>query len=84
MTYASEIGIPGLYLCGAACMGMMVFLMYTYVERFGSGPAHEYNSDSGDAGTDAGTETSTKGKAKAGMLEGLYLFWRYRYVQVRD
>ena len=33
VTYASEIGIPGLYLCGAACMVMMVYLVYTYVER---------------------------------------------------
>ena len=50
--------------------------------RFGCGPAHEHATDSGDAGTEKSTKATT-GKAKAGMLEGLYLFWRYRYVQVR-
>lgn len=31
-----DAGIPGLYLCGAGCMALMVVMVFLYVQRFGT------------------------------------------------
>jgi len=61
-------GVPTMYFCGALCMVFMVISIWGYNMRFGDSTA------SGEA------QETTK-KAKAGMTEGLVLFWKYHYVK---
>ena len=35
-TQATTIGVPTLYGLGAVCMGMMVVMVYLYVQKFGA------------------------------------------------
>ena len=79
VTQAAFIGIPGLYFCGAGCMGLMVLMVFFYVQRFGTGAdGSEMITLSDTAGT-AGNKPAKK--EKAGILEGLYLVAKYSYVQ---
>ena len=71
VTQAGALGVPFLYMCGAACMGMMVLMVWLYVQRFGT--------ESGKA--PAEKKEKKEKKSKAGMLEGLYLFWEFTYVK---
>eukprot|EP00629_Pelagomonadales_sp_RCC1024_P003177 CAMPEP_0119276624 /NCGR_PEP_ID=MMETSP1329-20130426/15735_1 /TAXON_ID=114041 /ORGANISM="Genus nov. species nov., Strain RCC1024" /LENGTH=516 /DNA_ID=CAMNT_0007277061 /DNA_START=178 /DNA_END=1724 /DNA_ORIENTATION=+ len=61
-----RFGVPTMYFCGALCMVMMVVSIWGYNRRFGS-PAEEV--------------APGKKKEKAGMTEGLVLFWKYHYVK---
>jgi ATP:ADP antiporter, AAA family len=86
VTQASTIGIPGLYFCGAGCMGLMVFMVFLYVQRFGTDKQRadaallaEQNSSEGSGA--ATSSSKPKKKEKAGMLEGLWIVGRYSYVQ---
>jgi len=58
-------GIPTIYFCGALCMVMMVVSIWGYTVRFGTGEA----------------SSGKPKKEKAGMVEGLVLFWKYHYVK---
>lgn len=81
-TNAAFIGIPGLYFFGAGCMGLMVLMVFFYVQRFGTGVDTSVPGD--DASTVAMNTTkkhAASKKDKAGILEGLYLVARYSYVQ---
>ena len=85
-TYADTLGIPFLYLCGAAVMFMMVAAMYYYVARYGIGEKEEEKQK----GTSA---SSTDGKVgelgvlekeksrKGGMWEGFYLMYKHDFVK---
>jgi len=72
VTQAAIIGVPGLYFCGAACMGMAPAMVFLYVRQFGA------EKDSSEA---ENTPSKPKKKEKAGMLEGLWLVGKYSYVQ---
>ncbi|CAB9529583.1 ATP carrier protein 1 [Seminavis robusta] len=71
--FAAKIGVAHCYLVGALCMLMLQCTMYTYINRYGSA---ERNAS--DGGAAAGKQ---KKKEKAGVTEGLYLFWDHNYVK---
>jgi AAA family ATP:ADP antiporter len=73
VTQADSLGVPMLYLCGAGCMALMVVMVWSYVQRFGTEHTKVTAADEG--------KKKKKKKSKAGMLEGLYLFWQYTYVK---
>jgi len=62
-------GVPTIYFCGALCMVMMVVSIWGYTQRFGTA------EESANAGP------KKPKKEKAGMTEGLVLFWKYHYVK---
>lgn len=64
--YAVSMGVANCYLVGAACMLLLQGTMYIYVHNYG---AEERNA------------TTKKKKIKAGVLEGLQLFWDHNYVK---
>uniref|UniRef100_A0A7S3NPK7 ADP,ATP carrier protein n=1 Tax=Aureoumbra lagunensis TaxID=44058 RepID=A0A7S3NPK7_9STRA len=67
---ASEpYGVPAVYFCGALCMIMMVISIWGYTLRFGGKSSSE------------SIPNKNKNKSKAGMTEGLILFWKYHYVK---
>jgi len=81
VTQSATIGIPGLYFCGAGCMGFMVVMVYLYVQRFGTDKQAAEALE--EASLKAGNAPAAKPakKEKAGMLEGLWIVGKYTYVQ---
>ena len=77
VTQAAFIGIPGLYFCGASCMGLMVMMVFLHVQRFGTGQSNQENSFD----MSSLKSTNPPKKDKAGILEGLFLVIKYPYVQ---
>ena len=69
--YASTIGVAKCYLIGACCMILLQFTMYMYVHTYGT-------QDRSGAAPTAPSKTK---KSKAGILEGLQLFWDHNYVK---
>ena len=72
-TQAAVVGVPALYLFGAAIMFLMVAAMYFYVQKFGA-PGDE----AGEA--EAKAEKKKSGKEE-GIMEGFYLFYEHDYVK---
>jgi AAA family ATP:ADP antiporter len=89
-TQASVIGVPVLYLIGAAIMFFMVGAMYLYIERFGAPaddkhPIAEKGSSAelpskAQSGKD-GAKSGKGGKKEEGVMEGFYLFYEHDYVK---
>jgi len=79
-TQASTLGIPTLYLSGAAVMFMMIAAMYYYVERFGA-PADDRFDKQSESAVAAAAAAPKKEKKEEGILEGFYLFWEHNYVK---
>lgn len=71
-TQAGTIGIPALYLVGAAIMFIMVGAMYFYVDHFGA-PGEDEEGEIG--------EKSKKSGKEEGILEGFYLMYEHDYVK---
>lgn len=63
---ANDWGIPFCYFIGATCMLVLQGTMYGYITMYGN---------------DIKSSDKTKKKEKAGILEGLVLFWKYNYVK---
>lgn len=76
--YAETKGPAWCYMVGATCMLLLQGTMYMYIRVYGS---QERNT----SGTDEGESTKKKDenatKKKAGVLEGLRLFWEHNYVK---
>lgn len=68
-TQAATIGVPTLYLGGAAVMFFMVGAMYLYIERFGAPKDEKKESDPKKSGKEEG------------IMEGFYLFMEHDYVK---
>ncbi|KAH8074715.1 TLC ATP/ADP transporter [Aureococcus anophagefferens] len=66
-------GVPTIYFCGALCMVFMVVSIWGYNARFGAPESEKAEAEAAASGG--------KKKAKAGMTEGLVLFWKYHYVK---
>ena len=81
VTQAESLGIPVLYLCGAGCMAMMVFMTFTYVKRFGVGPTSAEEEVAEDLAAQSKGLPKKERKKKAGMMEGLYLILKHYYIQ---
>jgi len=64
-TQAVSLGVPRCYSFGAICMGLMVLMIYGYVQIFGV----------------LAEEKGGKKKKSAGIMEGAVLFWKHNYVK---
>lgn len=73
-TQADTIGIPLLYLTGAAIMFLMVAAMKFYIDKFGA------PDDVGKKSAPAASEKKKSGKEE-GIMEGFYLFYEHDYVK---
>lgn len=74
-TQAASIGVPILYLGGAAIMFFMVGAMYLYIQRFGVSIDEK---ESEESTTEA---EKAKKKSEEGVMEGFYLFYEHDYVK---
>jgi AAA family ATP:ADP antiporter len=68
-TQADTIGIPLLYMTGAAIMFFMVAAMKAYIDRFGAPEEKKIVKDQKKSGKEEG------------IMEGFYLFWEHDYVK---
>jgi ATP:ADP antiporter, AAA family len=72
---ASTIGPANCYMVGSFCMLLLQGTMYTYIYFYGTAEERQ-------AAEDAKSERAPpKKKEKAGVLEGLVLFWKFNYVK---
>lgn len=81
--YAQTWGIAQCYLLGSMNMLLLQATMYYYVRTYGTNETRELaatekalNSNSKEAAA-----APKKKKERAGILEGLVLFWKYNYVK---
>lgn len=72
--YAEDWGLAKCYLLGAMSMLLLQGTMYTYIKTYGTAEQREKAEEDPDA-------PPPKKKEKAGILEGLYLFWEHNYVK---
>ncbi len=79
-TQADTLGIPFLYLCGAATMFCMVIAMYYYVARFGGSEIEDGKNDGSEQANTVKARTKTE-KTEGGTLEGFYLLYRHDFVK---
>lgn len=75
--FTVDYGIPLMYFCGSLCMLAMVLSIYGYTRYFGV----TGDSAGETAEQSAAIASSKPKKQKAGMMEGLWLFWKYDYVK---
>mmetsp|Transcript_4744 Transcript_4744/g.11333 ORF Transcript_4744/g.11333 Transcript_4744/m.11333 type:complete len:657 (+) Transcript_4744:109-2079(+) len=81
--YAEDWGIASCYLLGAFNMLLLQGTMYFYVRTYGT------NESRAKAAEEAAAKGAPEGEApppkkkkeRAGILEGLVLFWKYNYVK---
>lgn len=79
VTYFAEVwGIAQCYLLGAFTMLLLQGTMYFYIRTYGSNELRESAKNGPD--NDGGFRLKKK-KERAGILEGLILFWKYNYVK---
>lgn len=76
--YSSSWGLANCYLLGACIMLLLQGTMYYYVKQYGSAEEQQAKRDAEAAA--AGIKPKAP-KEKAGILEGLYLFWEHNYVK---
>jgi len=72
-TYAAVWGPAKCYLAGALCMGLLQGTMYMYISIYGT--------QDRTGKEPLATGAPTKKKQKAGVLEGLTLFWKFNYIK---
>jgi AAA family ATP:ADP antiporter len=72
--YTTKVGVANIYLVGALCMLLLQCTMYMYIQNYGSREADALREE-------AASGAPKKAKPKAGILEGLQLFWNYNYVK---
>jgi len=84
-SYAEEWGIAQCYMLGALIMPLLQGTMYFYIRTYGSNEAREekaeLNSNSFAGGASEDKRFKKSKKERAGILEGLSLFWKYNYVK---
>ncbi|MGK3746706.1 MAG: AAA family ATP:ADP antiporter [Bacillariaceae sp.] len=81
--YAATWGIAQCYMLGAMNMLLLQGTMYFYIRTYGSNEARERKEEISKNIADGGTGEikPQKKKERAGILEGLVLFWKYNYVK---
>jgi AAA family ATP:ADP antiporter len=65
--YAETVGVTTCYVVGACCLAFLQVTMYIYISIYGT--------------VDRNVPAKPQKKAKAGMFEGLKLFWEHHYVK---
>jgi AAA family ATP:ADP antiporter len=78
--YAEEWGIATCYLLGALNMLLLQGTMYLFVQTYGTNELREKAAVAKEE-AEAPTGPPKKKKERAGILEGLRLFWKYNYVK---
>ena len=74
--YSEEWGPAKMYLIGSFCMLLLQGTMWTYIHFYGTAEQRQKDADEASE-----TPTPPKPKQKAGITEGLVLFWKYNYVK---
>jgi AAA family ATP:ADP antiporter len=74
--YSREWGPAKCYLLGSLCMLLLQATMWTYIHFYGTAEQRQKDLDEASE-----TPTPPKPKQKAGITEGLVLFWKYNYVK---
>lgn len=77
--YAQTWGLANCYLLGSCSMLLLQGTMYMYIALYGTAEQRVKEQEEADE-AEHGTPPPKK-KDKAGILEGLYLFWEYNYVK---
>jgi len=78
--YAEEWGIATCYLLGAMNMLLLQGTMYLFVRTYGTNELREKAAVAKEE-AEAPAGPPKKKKERAGILEGLMLFWKYNYVK---
>eukprot|EP00934_Nitzschia_sp_Nitz4_P007724 Nitzschia sp. Nitz4//scaffold152_size53828//21689//23656//NITZ4_006740-RA/size53828-processed-gene-0.70-mRNA-1//1//CDS//3329537196//7714//frame0 len=73
--FSNSWGLARCYMLGSCIMLLLQGTMYLYIKNYGTAEENAKKA--------AGAEDTppTKKKEKAGILEGLYLFWEHNYVK---
>jgi ATP:ADP antiporter, AAA family len=82
--YAEEWGITTCYLLGAVAMLLLQGTMFLYIRTYGTAEQRASDEAAAKAGNVKTIEEKAgppKKKERAGILEGLKLFWKYNYVK---
>jgi len=81
--FAEVWGIAQCYLLGGLNMLLLQGTMYFYVQTYGTSESRELakKEKMTKDGTDKVETPPKKKKERAGILEGLVLFWKYNYVK---
>lgn len=83
--FASTLGPANCYMVGSFCMLLLQGTMYTYIHFYGTAESRQAAEAAKAAGDDEEDAKSPppapKKKEKAGILEGLVLFWKFNYVK---
>ena len=77
--FSQSWGLANCYLLGSCIMLLLQVTMYYYVKTYGSAEAQQANRDAESLA--AGNKPKAVTKEKAGILEGLYLFWEHNYIK---
>jgi ATP:ADP antiporter, AAA family len=77
--FSNSWGIAKCYFLGAFVLLLLQGTMYYYVKTYGSAEEQQTIRDAEAA--KAGIKVKPQKKEKAGILEGLYLFWEFNYVK---
>jgi len=79
-TYAETWGLANCFLTGSFAMLLLQGTMYNYVRLYGTSDQNK-NEDKQQDDDDDAAPPKPKKKEKAGILEGLRLFWEHNYVK---
>lgn len=89
--YAESWGVATCYFLGAVTLLLLQGTMYGYIRKYGTAEQRAAEKEmeetkAGDEGEDAAAAAAKeappkKKKERAGILEGLVLFWEYNYVK---
>lgn len=77
--FSNSWGLAKCYLLGASVLMLLQGTMYFYVKKYGSAEEQQAKRDA--EALAVGIKPKAKSKEKAGILEGLHLFWKYNYVK---
>jgi AAA family ATP:ADP antiporter len=70
--FAESWGLAKCYLMGACCMLCLQGTMYTYIKIYGTNEEQQSSQE---------IKSPKQKKERAGILEGLVLFWKHHYVK---
>lgn len=79
--YAESWGVANCYVIGACIMLLLQLTMSTYVRIYGTADLRAKAEEHARAAQQSDAAGPKKKKEKAGILEGLQLFWKYNYVK---
>jgi AAA family ATP:ADP antiporter len=83
--YAEQWGVATCYLLGAFALLLLQGTMYMYIRKYGTAEQRAEKAEQDERAAAGGTADAAappkKKKERAGILEGLILFWNHNYVK---